>query len=243
MKNIWQRLKQVLLQQPLKYGSILVVILGLIVFGIIQQVQDAKPEADLAQLTAATNSQDQGQSAATSAQSTSVAERNAQQPSTESSTTPTKIYVEIKGEVARPDVYQVAATARINDLVKLAGGLTAAADNRQLNLAQPLQDGLSIYVPKKGEEALVQDQAGAPATSATTASVTVTGETGVPNKVNLNQADVTQLQQVSGIGPKKAADIIAYRETEGPFKSVDDLTKVSGIGDKTLAKIREQLCI
>ena len=96
---------------------------------------------------------------------------------------------------------------------------------------------MSIYVPKKGEDLLVQEQTDPPVTSS------AIGEAGVPNKINLNQADATQLQQVSGIGPKKAADIIDYRQKDGPFKSVDELTNVNGIGEKTLANIRDELCV
>lgn len=63
------------------------------------------------------------------------------------------------------------------------------------------------------------------------------------NQINLNTATVTDLQKLTGIGPKKAAKIIEYREQSGKFKSVDDLKQVTGIGDKTLATLKPHLCV
>ena len=238
MKNIGQQFKQRFRQQPLKISAVIFVILGLITVGTIQhyQLKGQATSADLKAITAKQKNEqitDVAQSSATNETNTS----NDSKTSRSTTEKPNKIYVEIKGSVAQPNVYQVAADARINDLVKLAGGLTKDADSRQINLAQPLQDGMSIYVPKKGEDLLVQEQTDPPVTSSTIS------EAGVPNKINLNQADATQLQQVSGIGPKKAADIIDYRQKDGPFKSVDELTNVNGIGEKTLANIRDELCV
>lgn len=235
MKNIGQQFKQRLRQQPLKVSAVIFVILGLITVGTIQhyQLKGQATSADLKAITAKQKNEQITDVAQSSATNTSN-DSKASQSTTEKLD---KIYVEIKGSVAQPNVYQVAADARINDLVKLAGGLTKDADSRQINLAQPLQDGMSIYVPKKGEDLLVQEQTDPPVTSS------AIGEAGVPNKINLNQADATQLQQVSGIGPKKAADIIDYRQKDGPFKSVDELTNVNGIGEKTLANIRDELCV
>lgn len=238
MKNIGQQFKQRFRQQPLKVSAVIFVILGLITVGTIQhyQLKGQATSADLKAITAKQKNEqiiDVAQSSATNETNTS----NDSKVSQSITEKPNKIYVEIKGSIAQPNVYQVAADARINDLVKLAGGLTKDADSRQINLAQPLQDGMSIYVPKKGEDLLVQEQTDPPATSS------AIGEAGVPNKINLNQADATQLQQVSGIGPKKAADIIDYRQKDGPFKSVDELTNVNGIGEKTLANIRDELCV
>lgn len=235
MKNIGQQFKQRFRQQPLKISAVIFVILGLITVGTIQhyQLKGQATSADLKAITAKQKNEQITDVAQSSATNTSN-DSKASQSTTEKLD---KIYVEIKGSVAQPNVYQVAADARINDLVKLAGGLTKDADSRQINLAQPLQDGMSIYVPKKGEDLLVQEQTDPPVTSS------AIGEAGVPNKINLNQADATQLQQVSGIGPKKAADIIDYRQKDGPFKSVDELTNVNGIGEKTLANIRDELCV
>ncbi|MFC6316353.1 helix-hairpin-helix domain-containing protein [Lapidilactobacillus achengensis] len=151
------------------------------------------------------------------------------------------IYAEIKGAVQRPDVYRFKSDQRVIDLLERAGGLTKDGDDRTINLASPLTDGLSIYVPTKAEVA----QSGGPELSGQSAGSTTSTSPaeGAGDQVDLNHADAATLQTISGIGPKKAEDIIAYREQAGGFKSVDELTQVSGIGDKTLAKIRDRLCV
>lgn len=240
MADLWERIKIQYRQKPSRFiliGVLLVGIIGLVTF---QRSRTTITKAnDLAALTSKDSVLD--------AKKNDGSSRKAVEASSSSTvTTPVKYYVEIKGEVNKPNVYQVSEHARINDLVKLAGGLTAQADDRQINLAQPLQDGMSIYIPKQGEELTTAPQngneqsSGVPATSEPNNS---SGNTQAPATININQADIVQLQQINGVGPKKAADIITYRESSGPFKSVDDLTKVSGIGDKTLAKIRDQLCV
>ena len=82
------------------------------------------------------------------------------------------------------------------------------------------------------------------ANSSTDSSASSGGSASSNNgKVNINTADATGLQQISGIGPSKAQKIIAYREQNGKFKSIEDLTNVSGIGEKTLESIRDQICV
>ncbi|WP_125766532.1 helix-hairpin-helix domain-containing protein [Lapidilactobacillus wuchangensis] len=179
----------------------------------------------------------ESKSIAASSQSTTQA--SAASATTNNSKPNNEIWIEVKGAVKQPDVYQFKREIRIKDLIKRAGGLTAAADDRQLNLAAKLQDGQSIYVPEKGEQLAETDQLNK--TNATSGSETSAADPA--SQVDLNHADLTQLQQISGIGPKKAADIIAYREENGGFKDVEELTEVSGIGEKTLAKVRDQICV
>ncbi|MCH4057437.1 MAG: helix-hairpin-helix domain-containing protein [Lactobacillaceae bacterium] len=152
----------------------------------------------------------------------------------------TLFWVEVKGAVQHPDVYKFTEPVRVKDLILRAGGLLAVADDRQLNLAAKLQDGQSIYVPQKGEVVDAAETGTGPSSEVPT---TATSTTSQEQQIDLNHADLTQLQQISGIGPKKAADILAYREAHGGFKNVDELTEVSGIGEKTLAKIQDQVCV
>lgn len=152
----------------------------------------------------------------------------------ETSEQPQKILVDIKGEVNKPGVYQLQPDSRVQDVVNLAGGLTKEAHHKALNLAAKLQDEQMIYVPHKDEEL------GEIATFNTGTTPVAESET---QKVNINTADSTQLQTLSGIGEKKAAAIIQYREENGPFQSVDDLTEISGIGEKTLEKIKSSITI
>ncbi|HEM6089906.1 TPA: helix-hairpin-helix domain-containing protein [Streptococcus suis] len=154
--------------------------------------------------------------------------------STASSEEPSQLVVDVKGAVAKPGLYTLAAGARVNDAVKAAGGLTSQADPKSINLAQKLSDEAVVYVASKDENISV--------VASTTASSAMSQE-GNESKVNLNTATEADLQTISGIGAKRAADIIAYREANGGFKSVDDLNNVSGIGDKTMESIRPYVTV
>lgn len=147
----------------------------------------------------------------------------------EQSNTVEQIYVDIKGSVKYPGVYSVTQGQRVQDLLTKAGGLTEDADTSQLNSAAKLVDQQLIYVPKIGEASLDQPQNQTP---------TVT-----ESKININTADISELQELSGIGAKKAQDIVNYREENGYFKSVEELEEISGIGEKTVEKLRNFVTI
>lgn len=140
------------------------------------------------------------------------------------------VVVDVKGAVKRAGVYEVAPTSRIHDVIQLAGGLTDEADETKVNFAMKVHDEMVIYVPKKGEE--ISELAD-----------THTTTDGSNGKVNINTATAEQLQTLQGIGPAKAAAIIAYREEHGPFQKAEDLLNVSGIGQKSLEKIKEQIVV
>lgn len=148
---------------------------------------------------------------------------------------PEKIMVDVKGQVKLPGVYLANAGERVNDVINRAGGLTDKADQSQVNFAEHVKDEMVIYIPAKGE-----------APAALPNSHTSGGEAPAPGnaaqnqaKVNLNKADETQLQTLPGIGPSKAKAIIEYREKSGPFKTIEDLKNISGIGDKTFEKLKD----
>lgn len=138
---------------------------------------------------------------------------------------PASIKVDIKGAVRSEGVYTMTADQRVIDLVEAAGGFLPEADKRSVNLAQKLTDEAVIYVAREGEEISLPQ-----ATSFSSGS-SATG------KINLNRASLTELQTITGIGAKRAQDIIDYRESIGGFKALEDLKNVSGIGDKTFDKI------
>jgi len=127
------------------------------------------------------------------------------------------VYVHILGEVRVPGLYELREGDRAIDALAAAGGYTDAADRAALNLARPLVDGEQIVVPVVGA---------APAAG-------TTGSTG--GRVNLNTATAEELETLPRVGPATAARIIAWREANGRFSSVEDLLAVSGIGEKTLA--------
>lgn len=139
---------------------------------------------------------------------------------------PSGIMVDISGAVKNPGVYLLKEGARVCDAVEMAGGLSEDADVDALNQAAPLKDADKIRVYTKAETA------GAPeAQQADT------------QKININTADVAQLCTLSGIGEARARDIIAYRETNGAFCSVEEIMKVSGIKEATFHKIEDKIAV
>ncbi|WP_332690825.1 helix-hairpin-helix domain-containing protein [Halalkalibacter lacteus] len=139
----------------------------------------------------------------------------------------TKVIVDIKGAVALPGVYELSEGSRMHDVIEMAGGFLSEADELQLNLAQLLQDEMMIYVPREGEE--VQEEM---------AKSVARNEDG---KIAINRVDEVVLEQLPGIGPAKAAAIISHREEHGPFKGIDDLQNVSGIGPKSAEQLADHI--
>ncbi|KMY50869.1 helix-hairpin-helix domain-containing protein [Peribacillus loiseleuriae] len=137
------------------------------------------------------------------------------------------IKVDVKGAVNRPGVYIAAAGDRVIDLIADAGDFTKEADKDQVNLAQVVEDQMVILVPRIGDESGL-----APVTSSGGSS---------DGKINLNTATQAELETLTGIGPSKALSIIDYREKTGKFQSVEDLKKISGIGDKTFEKLKDSI--
>ena len=146
-----------------------------------------------------------------------------------------KIYVDLKGAVKHPGVYALDQGSRVFDLLEMAGGLTEDAAERALNQAQHLVDQQSLYVPTM-EEWEAESQ-GPQANLVGSQDPLVSS----PNsgKVNINQADLAQLETLPGIGAKKAQAIIDYRTANGSFHSLEDLGKVKGIGPKMLEKLKD----
>ena len=196
-------------------GAILVMAIG--AFLVLQQKPEAKT-TDFPTVTTTTASQE------------STEETSSESPERET------ILVDVKGAVQSEGVYELPSTARVNDAVKAAGGFSELADKKSVNLAQKLSDEAVVYVASQGENvSVVQSATSSPAT----------GDAGNENteKINLNTATVADLTTISGIGEKRANDILAYRDSQGGFTSVDDLNNVSGIGDKTLENIRPYVTV
>ena len=146
-----------------------------------------------------------------------------------STTQETVIFVDIKGAVKNPGVYQMKVGDRVKDALDAAGGLTAEADSQKVNLAKRLEDQMVIVVPKVGEEA---EEIPAGATSK---------EEAKEGKVNINTATVEELKTLKGVGEKKAEAIIEYRKKNGSFQTKEDLMKVRGIGKKLFESFQERI--
>lgn len=165
------------------------------------------------------------------------------QPSQED--TSQRIVIYIDGCVAHPDVYELPASARVKDSIDRAGGLTSDADVAALNLASELHDGEKVHIPRVGEDAtLTRDSTGVASGDCYRqdrgASTTRKGQS--PTRpISLNKASKNELLELPGVGPAMADRIIADRREHGPFKHVEDLKRVKGIGSKKFEKLRKYL--
>ena len=136
--------------------------------------------------------------------------------------TAASVLVHVSGAVARPGLYQLAASARVADAVDAAGGATPDADLGRINLAAHVSDGEHVVVPRVGDAA-APDGSGDAATS---------------GPVSINTASETELEGLPRIGPALAQAIIDYRTRHGPFRTISDLGNVRGIGDRLLDELR-----
>ncbi len=158
--------------------------------------------------------------------------------SSKKSSSAAEVYVDVDGAVVSPGVYRLKEGARVSQAIDAAGGLSAEADVTGLNRASKVADGQKIYVPKVGEQQAVTAGCGADGVA-----VVTSGANDAAGLVNINTASAAELQTLSGIGPSMAQSIIDERTKNGPFASVDDLMRVSGIGEKKLAKIKDCICV
>ena len=137
------------------------------------------------------------------------------------------LIIDVTGEVVSPGVYELPAGSRVIDAIKAAGGARAKAALSDLNLARVIKDGEQIYVDliyTAGSRARAGTKAAAPR-----------------GPININRATVSDLDSLDGIGPVIAKRIIAFRTANGPFTAVEDLLKVSGIGDAKFAQFKEKI--
>ena len=140
----------------------------------------------------------------------------------------TKIVVDIKGEVKKPDIYWLEEDSIIEDLINLAGGLTEEGDLSKINRAEKLNNHQVVVIPNINDE----ENQGEIIISSTS-----------DNKVNINTANLTELDSLSGIGPSKAEAIIKYREENGNFKTIEEIKNVTGIGEGLFEKFKENITI
>jgi competence protein ComEA len=144
------------------------------------------------------------------------------------------VIVDVAGWVRRPGVYDFRQGDRVIDAIRMAGGGKSGADLQSINLAALLTDGQQIVVLKKGQGGTGPGIAGGGAAP---------GAGGAEALINVNTATLDQLESLPGIGPALGQRIIDYRQEHGPFRKVEDLLNVSGIGDKTLAEIRSKVTV
>ena len=137
-----------------------------------------------------------------------------------------KIFVDVKGAVKHPGVFETTKDKRIKDLIEEAGGLLDDADTSTLNLSQKVKDQMVIYILKHGEKPK---------------KISDSSSSSNTDVININTANKEQLMKISGVGKTKAEAIIAHREKNGDFKKKEDITKVRGIGKSTFEKIKDKI--
>ena len=138
-----------------------------------------------------------------------------------------KIFVDVKGAVKHPGVFETTKDKRVKDLIEEAGGLLDDADTSTLNLSQKVKDQMVIYVLKHGEKPKQISDGGSSSSNT--------------DVININTANKERLMKISGVGKTKAEAIISYREKNGDFKKKEDITKVRGIGKSTFEKIKDKI--
>ena len=148
----------------------------------------------------------------------------------ENAAAPRTVVVYVTGEVKKPGLVTLTEGQRVADAVNAVGGVIETADIERVNMAALLEDGMQIRVPERiGRDAERPKD-------------TQSGKT-ANGQINLNTASEKELQELPGIGPAMSARIIEYRETNGPFQSIEDVKKVRGIGNAKFEKMKDKVTV
>lgn len=163
------------------------------------------------------------------------------------------VKVDIKGEINKPGIYSLSSESRVIDVIEKAGGLTKNANTTVINLSKKIIDEMVIIIYSNSEvknfektkekEQQVQEFCIQKDQNALKNDACITENTTTSSKVSINNASLEQLQTLPGIGESKAKDIISYREQNGPFTKIEDITKVSGIGENVFTKIKDYITL
>lgn len=158
------------------------------------------------------------------------------------------VRVQVSGAVLEPGIYDVPASCRVEEAIAAAGGLTENADSERVNLVRKVRDGMQIRVPvqkaartNRTQRKNAQAKSGLGASTTKKSSSTRAGtekNNSALQRVRINSASASELQQLPGIGPALAQRIVDTR-SRGRFASVEDLLRVLGIGKAKLAKLRD----
>lgn len=148
-----------------------------------------------------------------------------------------KIVVHITGEVENEGIIELEKGARISDAIEKAGGTTEEANIADVNLAYSLKDGQKIKIPNINEEdeQIIKEEAGE--------DIIIEGDNKKEEKININTANQTELETLSGIGPSTALKIINYKKEHGKFNNIEDIKNVPGIGESKFENIKEYICV
>ncbi|MCC6445587.1 MAG: ComEA family DNA-binding protein [Armatimonadetes bacterium] len=162
---------------------------------------------------------------------------------------PAEVVVHVAGAVRKPEVYHLSPGSRVSDALKAAGGATSRADLDRINLAARLDDGEQVVIPDRDSAPLMvakgEESAPSKGKSSKEAKKSKSGSgkkkiaSPEEGQVNINTAGSEELQRLPGIGPAIAGRILDYRKANGPFRRIEDLQEVKGIGPKKFAKMKD----
>lgn len=155
------------------------------------------------------------------------------------------ITVYITGAVANPGVISLDNNMRLDDALKKLGGTTKDADINRINLAMKLEDSQHYIIPYIGQEDDPSQKDMQASNNSSDSAGSLDNSSSASNsqnsKININSADESQLETISGVGPSTAQKIVDYREKEGKFSSIEDIKNVSGIGDKKFESMKDSI--
>lgn len=158
-----------------------------------------------------------------------------------------KIVVYISGAVASPGVITIGGDKRLDDAIKMVGGLAKDADINRINLAMNLEDSQHYIIPYKGQDdqGLEAGQSGQARgqVSGSGGQVGGPGQGSSDSKININTADEKSMESIPGVGPATAKKIVDYRTKQGKFASIEDIKNVSGIGDKKFESMKDFISV
>ena len=157
-----------------------------------------------------------------------------------------KIIVHVSGAVKNEGIVELEEGARVANAIEKAGGVRDDAYTKDINYALKLEDGMKIYVPRIEESKQEKEEVNINSESSNyiiSSNNTKTNENSNGQKVNINNADESELDELPGVGPSTAQKIIQYRKENGEFKSIDELKNVSGIGEEKIKKIKDLICV
>ena len=155
-----------------------------------------------------------------------------------------EITVYISGQVAKEGVVTLSSDKRLADAVEKLGGLTKNADTNNINLAMKLEDEKHYIIPKEGE--VIQNNSDSTQVTSNkdnNSSNNATQSDSQGSKININTADLKQLDDIPGVGEATANKILSYRDENGEFKSIEEIKNVNGIGDKKFENMKDLICV
>ena len=165
------------------------------------------------------------------------------------------VFVDVKGAVNAPGVYEIDKERRVIDAINLAGGLKEGANTINLNLSKKVSDEMYIVVyTQKQIDNYKKNNSSEKITCASNECIcpdnlndaclkTDSNETSLNGKISINTANKQELMSLSGIGEAKAESIIKYRNENGNFNSIEDIKNISGIGDSIYEKIKDKITL